>query len=108
MTFFQGTKGRKRQVGWFPASYVKLMGGSDKSAAAPGGDAAPGVSPAPEAAAASTEEPQRPKFKVINYRTFLSILVIARSLAKCGEKILARYSLINMRQLQTLFNKTKT
>merc|ERR1712045_136941 len=22
-----GTKGRKRQIGWFPASYVKLMGG---------------------------------------------------------------------------------
>ena len=26
----KGTKGRKRQVGWFPASYVKLMGGLDK------------------------------------------------------------------------------
>ena len=61
------------------------MGGSDKPAAASGGDAAPGVSPAPEAAAASTEEPERPKFKVINYRVFLSILVTA--LAKCGEKL---------------------
>jgi len=60
-----GTKGRKRQVGWFPASYVKLMGGSDKPAAAPGGNAAPGVSPAPEAVTASTEEPERPKFKAL-------------------------------------------
>ena len=54
------------------------MGGSDKPAAAPGGDAAPGVSPAPEAAAASTEEPERPKFKVIYYRTLFSILVKVR------------------------------
>jgi len=60
-----GTKGRKRQVGWFPASYVKLMGGSDKPEAAPADDAAPGVSPAPEVAAASTEEPERPKFKAL-------------------------------------------
>ena len=66
------------------------MGGSDKPAAAPEGDAAPGVSPAPEAAAASTEEPERPKFKVINYRILLSILVTARSVAKCSEKFLAR------------------
>ena len=56
------------------------MGGSDKPAAAPGGDAAPGVSPAPEAVAASTEEPERPKFKVNNYRILLSILVTAREM----------------------------
>ena len=65
------------------------MGGSDKPAAAPGGDAASGVSPAPEVAAASTEEPERPKFKVIYYRILFSILVTARSLAKCGEKLSA-------------------
>ena len=26
-----GTKGRKRQIGWFPASYVKLLGGGGAS-----------------------------------------------------------------------------
>ncbi len=35
------SKGKKRQVGWFPASYVKLMesGGSEKAHAAPSGRA---------------------------------------------------------------------
>ena len=33
--FFQGTKGRKRQIGWFPASYVKLMGAQEKATPEP-------------------------------------------------------------------------
>jgi len=32
-----GTKGRKRQIGWFPASYVKVMGALDKPTTAAAG-----------------------------------------------------------------------
>ena len=32
---FQG-KGKKRAVGWFPASYVKLLAGNEAPAPAPG------------------------------------------------------------------------
>merc|ERR1719219_2667681 len=49
-----GTKGRKRQIGWFPASYVKLMGGLDKPAAASTSEAG-----------ATSAEPAKPKFKAL-------------------------------------------
>ena len=46
---FQGTKGRKRQIGWFPASYVKLMGG--------------GAEKTPEKVAQS--EPKKPQYRAL-------------------------------------------
>lgn len=53
-----GTKGRKRQIGWFPASYVKLMGGGGSSASAGGGSEKP-------AADQPKVEDQKPKFKAL-------------------------------------------
>jgi len=61
-----GTKGRKRQIGWFPASYVKLMGagGAEKSAAPAAEEpAAPTAATADEAPAASKDE--KPQFRAL-------------------------------------------
>ena len=51
---------KKKQVGWFPASYVKLMGGGGA-----GGSDKPEKAAAPAAEAAATSEPQKPLFRAL-------------------------------------------
>ena len=52
---------KKKQVGWFPASYVKLMGGGG----AVGGSEKPEKAAAPATDAAATSEPQKPLFRAL-------------------------------------------
>lgn len=56
-------KGKKKQVGWFPASYVKALGGvaATAAAAAAGGSAGSSARSTPDPAVAAAPKPAAPE-----------------------------------------------